>query len=135
MICQTLCFKRRLLLYIKKKEPNRTEPILTKTETNRLYLRTEPPIIPVSRNRNEPEVSCNWHFTARDHSTGCKTLRLIPFWEPLCLVFETKEQHKKQKAASASSRLAEYAHKPDHHVIMDVMLEGNTAGFQMTQAT
>ena len=77
----------------------------------------------------------NLHFTARDHSTGCKTLQLIPFWEPLCLVFETKEQHKKQKAASASSRLAEYAHKPDHHVIMDVMLEGNTAGFQMTQAT
>ena len=55
VICQTLCFKRRLLLYIKKKEPNRTEPILTKTETNRLYLRTEPPIIPVSRNRNEPK--------------------------------------------------------------------------------
>ena len=50
-----LCFKRCLLLYIKKTEPNRTEPILTKTETNRLHLRTEPPIVPVSRNRNEPK--------------------------------------------------------------------------------
>ena len=68
MICQTLCFKRRLRLYIKKKEPNRTDS---------------------HENRNEPFVFANRtaHHSSFKEPKRTETNRRFPeFWHAFSII-------------------------------------------------